>query len=199
VFSFVLATEDILSEEVGLRLISELGGEFSVGLKFRKNGNSYLRQKLTSFCQLSERYPLLIITDLDQIVCPVNLITDWLRNKPKPTKLLLRVAVREIESWLLADHDGIISLLGSGVTKLLANPELLSDPKRELLRYAQKAPRKVRADMLPEQNALALTGLGYNRRMSDFVRNVWSPTRAATRSESLRRTRERLATLAASL
>jgi hypothetical protein len=197
--SFALATEDIVSEEVGLRLISELGENFSVDLKFRKNGNSYLKQKLPSFCELSKHYPLLLITDLDQASCPSRLTSDWLSNRPKPPKLLFRVAVREIESWLLADHDGIIKLFGAHIAKLSENPELLADPKRKLLQCAQSASRAIREDMLPRSNAIALTGLGYNRRLTDFVRDVWSPTRAETRSNSLKRTRQRLVALAAEL
>lgn len=194
---FSLATEDILSEEVGRRLILELGENFSIGLTFRQNGNGYLRQRLPNFCNIAERQPFLLITDLDQTLCPAYLISDWLSNRPQPTNLLFRVAVREVESWLLADHDGILTLLGPHIKKLTEKPDLLPDPKGELLRHAQKAPREIREDIVPDKHAIARIGLGYNRRLTHFVRNVWDPNRAAVRSESLRRTRDRLRAFAA--
>jgi hypothetical protein len=113
--------------------------------------------------------------------------------------LLFRVAVREIEAWLIADHEGIITLFGPRVSKVAENPDLLADPKRAILHYAKKAPRDIREDILPQRNAIALTGLGYNRRLQDFVRTGWNPDRAAARSDSLRRTRQRLREFAATL
>ena len=196
---FFLATEDILSEEVGRRLILELGEKFSVGPTFRQNGNGYLKQRLPNFCSIAERQPFLLITDLDQTVCPTYLISDWLGNRPKPPNLLFRVAVREIEAWLLADHDGIIDFLGARVTKLTEKPDALPDPKSEFLRQALRAPREIREDIVPEKNAITRIGLGYNRRLTDFVRNVWNPNRAAARSDSLRRARERLRAFAATV
>lgn len=193
---FVLATEDILSEEVGLRLISELGEGFHVSLKLRRNGNGYLKSRIESLFQLAERNLVLLITDLDQDACPASLISVWLPSRVKPRNLLFRVAVREIEAWLIADHEGMLDLLGRKVTKLSDNPDLLADAKQTLLQYAQRAPRSVRDDLLPAKNAVAVTGLGYNRCLTEFVRDRWSPTRAAARSESLRRARARIRDLA---
>lgn len=185
-----------MSEDVAHRLIAELGTGFEVGLKFKKNGFGYLKAKLGSFCELAKRQPLLLITDLDRAECPASLISRWTGDKSLPNKLVFRVAVREIESWLLADHDGMRKLLKKGAAKLPDDADALADPKRFLLRCAERAPRDVRFDLLAQSGAIASQGLGYNQRMGDFVRNEWNPQRAAACSNSLSRAILRLKEIA---
>jgi len=133
------------------------------------------------------------------MTCPADLIQNWLDPHQRPENLYLRVAVREIESWLLADHHGMRKLLGKA-GGLPANPDTLREPKEHLLglvaRYAAKA---VKEDLLAKQGAIASQGLGYNALLSAFVWDTWDPARAATRSESLKRTRDRLRDLAEKL
>jgi hypothetical protein len=193
-----LATEDELSEAVGLRLLSEVSDRIEVGLLFRRGGNGYLRSRLANFCEIARRRPLLVITDLDRAACPAALCSDWLGQTLLPRKLLLRVAVREIESWLFADHDAMRTLLGRGVaSRLPEQPETVENPKEFLLTLAARAPREVRADLCAPSGAFARQGLGYNSRLCMFVREIWSPDRAASRSDSLRRACRRILELAA--
>jgi hypothetical protein len=192
-----LATEDELSEKVGIRLANEAG--FQIGQCLRKNGNGYLRSRIDNFCTLAEHTPVFLITDLDSIACPKKLINTWLRKRDKPANLLFRVAVREIEAWLLADHEAMKQLLGRRVHKLPDCPDNLTDPKRELLKLASKASREIRADLVTEKNSIASQGLGYNARLGHFAQNTWHPHRAAERSPSLAKARIRLADLAHSM
>jgi hypothetical protein len=117
-------------------------------------------------------------------------------SRAHPDNLIFRVAVREIEAWLLADHAGMKKLLVAGATKLPRNPDALPDPKQVLLTLAQRAPRAVRNDLLVEAGAIASQGLGYNQCMGDFVFNTWNPRRAALYSASLSRTLNRLQQMA---
>ncbi|MGH6848770.1 MAG: hypothetical protein ACREC0_15465 [Methylocella sp.] len=187
-----LATEDSLSEAVGYRLLAEVSPDFEVGLTFRRNGFGYLKTNIEKFCNVAQRSPLLLITDLDKAQCAAALISKWMGARTHPEKLVFRVAVREIEAWLLADHVGMEKLLVAGATKLPKDPDLLLDPKQVLLKFASKAPRAVQNDLLVEPGAIASQGLGYNQRMGDFVRNTWDPKRAALCSDSLCRTLNRL-------
>lgn len=192
--SIVLATEDVLSEQVGLRLAAEVG--LSVSQKLRRNGRGYLKSRIANFCQMASFQPVVMIADLDMIRCPSRLLSNWLGRRKRPDDLLVRCAVREIESWLLADHEAMRRLLGRRAGKLPHEPEALLDPKGMLLNLAQHAPRDVRDDLLPLGGAIASQGLGFNSRLSDVIRTDWSPARAAERSPSLQRTRERLRQLA---
>jgi hypothetical protein len=139
--------------------------------------------------EMARRGPVLVLTDLDKTVCPATLRMDWLDQRPCPPGLLPRVAEREIESWLLADHDAVAALLGQSAGRRLPDrPDTLPDPKAFLLEPAQRAPRDVRQDLLPEPGAIASKGLGYNARLCEVVRASWQPRRAAERSPSLYRT-----------
>jgi len=190
-----LATEDVLSETIGQRLLAELGPQMHPGTLLRKDGVGYLRSRMKSWYQMSEQQVVVILTDLDQAVCPSALLDVWFAASPRPANLLLRVAVRESESWLLADHHAMRKLLGPrGV--LPAEPDQLPDPKQHLLRLATSASRDVRLDLVKANGQVCSQGIGYNARLTDLVRTDWSPERAAQRSPSLARARRRMMELA---
>lgn len=189
---FALATEDELSEAVGMRLLIDAGCNAQPWPLLRKGGSGYLRSKMDSWCEIATRKPIVVLTDLDNTECPVMLIRNWVGARKLPEKLILRVAVREIESWILADHEAFRSLIGKrGV--LPPNPDLLVDPKQHLLKLVSKhARRSIRDDLVSQDGAIASQALGYNSRLGDFVARVWHPEKAAMRSESLSRARNRL-------
>lgn len=188
--SIVLATEDELSEQLGLRLAVE--ASVRVHQKLRRGGNGYLGSRISGFCEMASFQTVFIITDLDRLPCPSMLLEAWLGRRLKPRNLLLRVAVREVESWLLADHQAMRQLLGLGAGTIPRDPDGLTDPKATLLSLAKRAPRAVREDLLPANGAIAGQGLGYNSRLSNFVSTKWSPVRASEKSPSLRSALERL-------
>jgi hypothetical protein len=193
-----LATEDELSEAITTRILAEFP-PILIGTLLRKNGYGYLRSRMRNFCEIARNSPVLIVTDLDTYVCPVGLRLDWIRQLSIPSGLLLRVAVREIESWLLADHDAMIGLFGRLARRRLPDkPDTLADPKDFLLDLARIGPRPVRSALRAEPGAIAKQGLGYNRLLCDLVRASWCPRRAAERSPSLRRAMDRIQELATS-
>jgi hypothetical protein len=191
-----LATEDTLSEAIGLKLISAFLPGFEVNLKLGRKGNGLLKAKLSAYCEIARRTPFLLITDLDATTCPPALISNWLGNITPPDDFLFRVAVREVESWLLADQVSMKHLLGNRVN-VPRDPDSVRDPKECLLHLARAAPRDVRRDLLIEDGAIASQGLGYNQRLCEYVNASWSPSRAAERSESLCRLIRRLEQLTA--
>lgn len=188
-----LASEDQLSEQVGLVLASEVG--LVIDQCLRRGGSGYLRSRVQNFCDMAMHSPVVVIADLDRQVCPSRFIRNWLGAREKPDNLLIRIAVREIEAWLLADHVGMRQLLGTRAGTIPRSPDTLDDPKRELLKLANRASRRIRDALLPVRGALTSQGLGYNSTLSGFVKNSWSPLRAAERSPSLSRTRDRIAEL----
>ena len=195
-----LATEDWPSEEVGARLIGEWPGSFSLAPsgRFRGDGFGNLKSNLGAFLTLAEKRPVLMLIDLDKTDCAPRLRADWLGGKRVPQHFVFRIAVREIEAWLLSDHQGIRQFLGERAAKELPdNLELLADPKAALLKLARHAPSRIRRDMLREDDPSRLRrGYGYNEQLAHFIRTDWDPERASARSDSLRRARERLADLA---
>jgi Domain of unknown function (DUF4276) len=190
-----LATEDQLSEAVGLRLLSETEPLLEPYQLLRRDGFGYLRSRMDSWCQLARDQALFLLTDLDRKVCPKELIDDWFRDRACPPNFLFRVAVREVEAWLLADHLGMRTLIGSK-GKLPEAPDEIPDPKLVLLGLARLASRTVREDLVRLDGNALRQGVGYNALLCEWVQSSWSPERAAQRSPSLGRTRVRLAELA---
>ncbi|MFG6455867.1 hypothetical protein [Roseateles sp. BYS96W] len=191
-----IATEDELSEVVARRLAAEVQPKLNVTQTLRKNGFGYLRSKMANWCQMAQHQPVFLLTDLDRLVCPAELLRQWRGAFNPPADLLMRVAVREIESWLLADHVAMRELLGYR-GRLPASPDELPDPKATLLQLASKhGSRDVRADLVKQTGAIASQGIGYNARLANWVQTSWDPHRASECSPSLRKARVRLQELA---
>ena len=194
---FAIATEDALSEAVAETLLTQVGGH-RVEMRLRKNGFGYLKSRAYDFDRIARTVmPVLLLTDLDQGSCAPGLIARWLPSGHHP-RLLLRVAVRETESWLLADRAAFAALLGVPQARVPARPDELSDPKAALLGLVRNSKRReLRDDLLPRPGVAFPVGLGYNDRLRRFVREDWDSRRAADASPSLARTLARLAELRA--
>lgn len=194
---FYLATEDALSEAVGERLISEAAPTLRIAVRMGGKGNTYLKTRFPELANVSRRLPVLLLTDLDRLPCAPHLVQSWAGAHPVPENLLFRVVVREIETWLMADLSGFSSFFRIPMEKLDRHPEDLPDPKRKLLSLIGKyAKADIKRALLPAKGVRAPIGPGYNDVLRAFVRDEWSPERAAASSDSLDRVRRRLARLA---
>ena len=101
-----LAVEDALSEAVLRQMLRRCGQLYAVGAVYSRGGYGYLKKTIRGWNAAAKGKPFLLVTDLDSATCPNQLIEDWL-PVPKHENLLFRVAVREIEAWLLADAKGL--------------------------------------------------------------------------------------------
>ena len=185
--SVFLAVEDELSEAVGKRLISVHWSAETQITTMRKNGAGYLYKNIGKFCELARRNVVILITDLDQHRCAPSFIRKWMKTKAAPERLIFRVAVREIESWVLADRRGLSNYLGIAHHRLPQNPDALRDPKSELIQLSRRAKRGLRDAIVPEPGVAAKQGLGYNKALTPFVEMHWSIAQAEIESDSLRR------------
>jgi hypothetical protein len=192
-----LATEDELSEVVGFRLVEDAGHVLRVSQTFRKNGQGYLKANIGKFREVSQHIPLILLTDLDRVECPPSLIREWGSGHPFPEGFVFRVAVRETESWLLADREAMADFLGVALNRIPVAPDNSMDAKETLLALVRRCKnRSLKKDLLPEPGAPSKVGLGYNAVLGDFVRMRWSVDRAAAQSPSLARARLRIKQLA---
>lgn len=187
--------EGLLDEAVAQRLIRYSGHR--VGTTYGKQGAAYLHQKAAGF-NVRTRYgnPILLLVDFadTKLSCPPEVSKSWLSDQSP--RLLLRVVVREIESWLLADQDGIASLLGISVRHLPADPETLADPKQTLVNLARRSRRSmIRRSLVPQPGISAVVGPGYTGVMSSFVSKQWNIEKARQRATSLDRCLNRLSNI----
>lgn len=181
-----LATEDELSEVVLRRIITSLG-RFTIGAAHRRGGFGYLRSRIQGWNRAAKGLPFIVLTDLDRYRCPSQLIMEWLPNG-RHENLLCRVAVREVESWLLADRRNFAAFLGVSEPLVPCDPDTLADPKAALVELARKArSRDLRESIAPKKGSTAKQGPDYNACLSRFVLTQWNIRAARSGSPSLHR------------
>ena len=186
-----LATEDELSEATLLRLLKDLD-HYVVGASYRRGGFGYLRRTIHGWNSAARGIPFIVLTDLDVCECPASLIADWL-SAPQHPNLLFRVAVREVESWLLADAVNLSRFLAVPERIMPADSDRLADPKAEIIELARRSRSKtIRDGIVPKRGSTAKQGPDYNGLLGSFVRNDWDPKAATGGSPSLTKTVKRL-------
>jgi len=188
-----LAIEDELSEAVLRRVLKHLKRGYSVGVAYRRGGYGYLRRTIAGWNNAAKGIPFVVLTDLDKHDCPRSLIEEWLRA-PQHPNLVFRVAVREVEAWLLADRRNLSSRLGIRERIVPSDVDALHDPKAALIQLAKRSRFKhVRNGVAPKSGSTASQGPVYNSFLAAFVSEIWDVSVAATGSPSLARTLEKLA------
>jgi hypothetical protein len=194
---FYLLVEGLLDEAVGRSLIHHTGGR--VDAAFGKRGWTWIRENIDGFNGMAEEIPHLVIVDLmdTNFDCPVPVRDDWI---PDPSdKLLFRLAVREVESWLLADRANIARFLGRPKREIPQSPEQIEDPKRRLINLARDSRYEQITRKLVPSDPTATEGRAYTSEMRKFVRKRWDPQVAAESAPSLRRCISALRELTAKL
>lgn len=187
-----LATEDLLSEVVLRVLLKQTGRPFEVGPCYRKGGLGYLRKIIGGLNHAARGTPFIVLTDLDTEECAAALVSEWLKGDRQPN-LVFRVAVRQVEAWLIAHRTGFAEFLGIKETQINRDVESIPDSKRYLLQLATKSRfRRIREDLVPRAAHSATQGPNYNARLSEYVQSRWSAKQAAINAPSLRRALERL-------
>ncbi len=187
------AVEGIVDEAVLRRLVQHVQG--TVNAVYGKNGKTHLRQRLDGYNQAARFGPWIVLVDLDhEADCAPLFRTAWLPN-PAPL-MCFRVAVREVEAWLLADRERIATFLGVTVSSVSPDPEAEPDPKRTVVDLARRARRReIREDMVPRPGSGRTVGPAYASRLIEFASHAttgWRPEIAANRADSLRRCLTRL-------
>lgn len=186
-----LATEDELSEVTVLKILNGIN-RYAVGAAYRRGGFGYLRRTIHGWNRAAQGIPFIVVTDLDTCTCPARLISDWL-VVPKHPNLLFRVAVREVESWLLADSANLAEFLNVRRELVPADTDVLADPKVALVNLARKSRSKaIRERIVPRAGSTAKQGPDYNGCLGSFVRTRWESNSARVNSPSLARTIDRL-------
>jgi len=183
-----LVYEDDLSCSVLKKIIKETKRPYEIGGLFSGRGSNYIKRNIKGFNYAARGMPYLVLIDLDQNECAPYLIKEWLSIQ-KHNNLLFRVAVREVESWILADVDSFSSFLGISRMWIPVQVEEIHDPKQILINLARKSrKREIREDIVPQPGSKRKQGRGYNSRLIKYVINYWNIQNALKNSDSLQRT-----------
>jgi len=180
-----IAVEGVADEAVALRLIAHGGGQ--PGTVYGKQGKPKLRQRINGYASAALYSPWFVLVDLDHDAdCAPLLRNGWVPQVPP--QLCFRVAVRAVETWLIADSERMAAFIGLSRGKIPDAPEALEDPKRALVDLARQSRKSaIRMDMVPRDGSGRPIGPAYTSRLIEFATSHWSPDAASLRSESLRR------------
>lgn len=175
-------------DEAILSRIAESCGVRLAGV-FGRTGKHYIYQRLAAYNRAARFSPWIVLLDLDDDAdCAPALIA---KHLPQSSKLLsFRVAIRAVESWLLADRKAFAAFLGVRKNTLPDSPDLLPDPKAfvvELARNSRKG--HFRNELVPRVGSRKRVGPAYTSRMVEFSLYHWDPNRAEEISDSLTRCR----------
>ena len=185
-----LIFEDSLSGSVLQTLLRSSRQNYLVGYLYNSGGYGWIKQKINGFNNAAKGMPYLVLTDLDRYECPPVLISEWLIGD-KHHNLLFRVAVRQVESWILGCRALFARYLGLQEDVIPRHVDEITNAKSYIIDLARKSPRKnMRLDIAPEEASTAKVGPDYNGRLIYFVENIWDPNIAKEISPSLRRTME---------
>ena len=181
-----LAVEDDLSEWILRRVLHSR--RYTIGGVFGRNGSGYLRKRVQGFNNAAQGCPWILLTDLDQYACPPELINAWIGDR-RHRHFLLRVAVREVESWLLGDSSGFGAFLRSRRKPVLVRPEEIQSPMEELLKWAASSrSNSVREALVRvDRTGRLFQGPDYNGTLGCFVMGKWNVDAARRSCPSLDR------------
>ena len=179
------AVEGVVDEAV-VRKLALMSGAV-LGPVHGRQGKAFLRQRISGYNNAARHTPWIVLVDLDRDYdCAPPLCRAWV---PEPAPgLCFRIAVREVETWLLADMGSIARFLSVHTSRVPNAPDDLDDPKATMVNLARRSRRRaIREDMVPRSGSGRMIGPAYSSRLIEFVQNYWQPEVAAEQSDSLRR------------
>ena len=181
--------EDKLTEAVLQKCVAEYLPDHTVIRSDVACGRGNVKKSLAAYANLASSMPVIIGVDLDHDPCPPQLLSDWDVAGFNNANLIVRVAVREVEAWVLADKKRFANFVGGTSDHIPSSPDEIEDPKRLLLEFARAtASDDLKRDLIPINfGQYPRIGPAYNLRMCKFVRDRWRPHVAGGRSASLAR------------
>lgn len=183
-----LAVEDVLSEAVTKQLIADANPEMVIDQVIGRQGFGFLKNKLRALNHAAHNGIVsVMVADLDTHECPERLRRNWFDLNLHPN-LIFRVAVKEIEAWLLADAVGMSEFMGIPEGRIPSAVDQVENPKEVVVNLARRSRRaSLRKALVPAVGSSSSVGLEYNDFMLEYTRSFWSLGRALERSGSLRR------------
>ncbi len=183
-----LVFEDVVSEAILDAILRQSRQSYTVQMRLGKNGFGYIKKRISNFNQAARMTPFLVLTDLDQSTCPVHLIQEWL-PVPQHPNLIFRIAVREVESWVMADRSAFGNFFGISCEKIPQQLDDLQDPKQFLINLVRKSKKsEIKRAIVPDPGSTAKVGKDYNAPLLKFITQNWQAELAMEHSDSLRRT-----------
>lgn len=183
-----LVVEGQTDERVLTKIINTYTPGLVINTCFGKRGIAYIREKAHGFAKTaSSQSPYICLIDLDREDCPLKVIGDCLPDGGHDF-FVLRVAVKEVEAWLLADAHNMARFLSAPSDKIPRYPDQCADPKRDLIDLARRhGNTKLKRNLVPDEGSSAKVGRSYGSEIDRFIIEHWDIAAAQENSPSLRR------------
>lgn len=196
-----IVTEDRLSEALARRVLAESPLTCSIVASYRdmsrRNavaGNSYIEQNIHGFNSAAAHSPFLVLLDLDRRVCTVRYRDELLPYGPA-RYMVLRIAVTEAESWVLADRDSFATFFSVSRDHVPRVPDDLPDAKDALFKTIRRSRSRRMQDAILPSGPTTSHGPDYNGTLIRYLHEAWRIDQAESASPSLRRARSAVARL----
>jgi hypothetical protein len=187
----LLVVEDILQEVMLRKLLHAYRSDLCIVSVSGRCGNAYIKTNLSTFNKVSESLPHIVLTDLDRKPCAPQLLREWV-NFRWHKNMLLRIAEKEIDAWILSDRYAFAKFIGVSSNQIPLNTQEIADPKQYIINLARKSRKKVMKDIIP--HGTVSQGPGYNILLQIFIQHYWDAEKARLCNASLDRAIKRLKT-----
>lgn len=154
------------------------------------NGKGAIDRDIERYWEAARGHAYVVFRDLDRDGggCPVTLRAELVERTPgESPNLLIRIVDQCIESWILADREGVAEFCGKSAAKVKLPP---SHHKPYLLSLMKDV-----KDAVEKKGRELDFGPAYAVHLQRLMTHHWSIERAAAESDSLRRALERLTEL----
>ncbi len=194
-----LVLEGSLEEPVAQKIVEYCG--HTVGTVHGRQGYNYIKSNAHKFHSMAlAGNAVLVLTDFmdSGYDCIVNAKQHYLlQHIQRPdSKYLLRFAVAELESWLLADRQGLSTYFHVHINNITNTPEKETNPKETLINLARRSTKNtIKRSIVPTPKHGGSVAPGYLGAMQFFVQNHWNIETASGISPSLDKCIQRLKNL----
>jgi hypothetical protein len=164
--------EDELTHLAMLKMLEQFPGCFSESVSIPCYGFGKIKRNIKAYNNAARYGYYFIVTDLDtKYECAPLLIEDWL-SVQRNDQLLFRVAVREVESWLLGDRKNFSTFFSISRKLVPSMPDTLEDPKNTVISLARKSKKRSIREAVVPRDDYASIGPGYNFVFQDYIVSV---------------------------
>ena len=177
--------EDEITHQIMLKIYELFGNCIAESRTIPCHGKGKIKKQIKAYINAAQYGNYFVITDLDNdFNCAPLLIKKWLSGS-STNQLIFRIAVHEIESWLLADKAGFAAFFSISENLIPPEPDNIIDPKQTVIALARRSKkREIRETIVPIDDYM-VNGPEYNAKFQYFVQNCWNINSARKNSPSL--------------
>jgi hypothetical protein len=177
------------------RILASRGWTVDSNRLFVVGGKAKLDARIAGYAAAAVHSPWFVLRDGDHDGddCPARLVRQLIPSPDASGGMCLRVAVRMVEAWLLADTAAVSEYFAVTTSRVPPDPDRLDNPKLALVDLCRRSRlRAVREGMVPPPRGRGSVGPEYTTLVSAFFETRWEPDVAARRSPSLDRALQHL-------